>query len=70
MIVCEVCNTQRELRRGELGPATTLFRVNKPGEMPARWRCKEHLGNIAVDPEVQDIVNIIEADVAKVEAPK
>lgn len=56
---CEICN------KGPLGEvATTVYRVNPKG-IKGIWRCAEHLTpkqRAAIDPEVQDIVNIIEED--------
>lgn len=55
---CEICN-----QGPPLGP--TIHRVNKPGEMPARWRCDGCLTaeqKAAIDPEVKDIVSAIETD--------
>lgn len=36
----------------------TLYRVNKPGEMPAVWACQKHISRTdsAPDEEVVDIV--------------
>lgn len=57
---CEICNQ---------GPphGPTIHRVNKVGEMPSRWRCDKHLNDeqkAAIDPVVQDIVNILGNDAA------
>jgi hypothetical protein len=56
MLACEVCG------RRAVHDAVALFRVNPPGVLPARWRCRvdmtaEQLA--AVDPEVQEITDII-----------
>lgn len=56
---CEICNE---------GPATdgrAIFRLNKPGEMPARWACRKHLTESqskAIPSDVDEIVRIIEED--------
>lgn len=51
---CEICDQ---------GPPNgpTVFRVNQPGEMPARWRCRAHLGEHEklLDPQLVDLVGII-----------
>lgn len=53
---CEICNA---------GPSDgpTIHRINQPGEMPARWRCEQHMNaeqKAAIDPVVKDIVEIVE----------
>lgn len=58
---CEICN-----EGPPSGPA--IYRVNKPGDMPARWRCEKHIASEQsemVDPEVRSIVGIIEGGVQK-----
>jgi len=54
---CEICN---------LGPPNgpTVYRINEPGEMPARWRCREHLDEAkyeGFDFEFKEIVKILES---------
>ena len=34
---CEVCGS------GPLVDGVTVYRANKPGEVPSRWRCEKHL---------------------------
>lgn len=56
---CEVCN----IRCPEDG--ATMYRVNPLGELPAVWRCWEHLSaeqRAAVDPESKEIISILEDD--------
>lgn len=49
---CEIC--------GEgIADGISLYRQNKPGELPARWRCALH-NEKPVDPTVQKIVDVIE----------
>lgn len=53
---CEICNDGPPE-----GPA--IYRVNKPGDLPARWRCAKHLTpeqSANVDAQVRDIVETIE----------
>lgn len=52
---CEICK-----QGPPKGPA--IYRVNKPGEMPARWRCEKHLTPeqaTSVDLQVRELVEII-----------
>jgi hypothetical protein len=51
---CEIC---------EKGPrdGVAIYRQNAVGVMPAIWRCRAHR-EASVDPEVQHIVDVIEAD--------
>lgn len=53
---CEICND---------GPPTgpAVYRVNKPGELPAVWRCEKHLTpqqSSTLDEEVVDVTRAIE----------
>jgi hypothetical protein len=60
MFECEICKQKP--------PEVCVFRANKPGEMPARWRCREHLTEPqieAVGEDVFGIVNAIEEDKLK-----
>jgi len=53
---CEVCG-----EGPPVGPS--VYRVNKPGEMPAHWRCKRHLNPMqydAVDETVMEITEVLE----------
>jgi len=52
---CEICG------RKPPQDNVALFRVNEKG-VEGIWRCREHLGNVKVDSEVNDIVKIIEED--------
>lgn len=63
-IQCEVC--------GDGGPLRTVYRVNQPGEMPARWRCKTHLTfeqEADIDPDVKAITDLIEQNDLDNETP-
>lgn len=56
MSKCEICG------KGPPDHPIAVYRVNKPGEIPARWRCAAHLTaeqNAALDPEVVAITEII-----------
>jgi hypothetical protein len=53
---CEICKQ---------GPPNgpPIYRINQPGETPARWRCVAHLTpeqDAAIDPVVRDITETIE----------
>jgi hypothetical protein len=55
---CEIC------QRGPAKEGITIHRVNKKG-VPGIWRCAFHLTHdqeAALDPEVKNIVSIIERD--------
>lgn len=41
-------------------PETTLFRFNKPGEMPAIWRCREHMTD-KQKADLSDVLEIVDA---------
>lgn len=54
---CEICN------KGTVPDGVSLYRVNKLG-VTGIWRCAEHLTpeqKQAIDPEVKEIVETIEA---------
>jgi hypothetical protein len=49
---CEICG------KG-IDSGITIYRKNKPGEMPAIWRCVEHL-DFVIAPDLLSLVAIIE----------
>jgi hypothetical protein len=57
-IVCYRCGRNADVRG--------LFRVNERGVLPAIWACEEHLpAESAPDPEVKEIVNLLERGESK-----
>jgi hypothetical protein len=36
-----------------------IYRMNRPGELPAQWACKACMGAQPIDPEVSEIVDIL-----------